>query len=194
MVAATPSQTTRKANKMSRSCPTNASTYALSHSVDTLTALLYDELRRLARAYFRNERPGHTLQPTALVHEAYLRVKPHAKKWQHETDFRRYTARVMRNVLVDCARRRRQHTALTLSSSDGAFAVFATNADVLVLHEALLRLEGKDAKLAELVEHHYFGGLTIDEIAEQTSVPRDTIRSRIRTALTFLRRELSKKG
>jgi RNA polymerase sigma factor (TIGR02999 family) len=165
-----------------------------SHGVDTLISLVYDELRRLASAKLRGERPEHTLQPTAVVHEAYLRLKRTEKRWESETEFRRYAAPVIRHVLVDYARSRPPNTRVTVTSWDGVDAADGQgpNMDVLALHEVLDRLEKRDPGLKEIVELRYFGGLTEEETAKAVSIPLGTLKDRLTFARTWLRRELTR--
>jgi RNA polymerase sigma factor (TIGR02999 family) len=162
--------------------------------VDTLIDLLYKELRRMAGAKFRMERSDHTLQPTAVVHEAYLRLKRTEKKWESETEFRKYAAPVIRHVLVDYARSRPPATKVTLTSWEDVNAADARVPDmeVLALHEVLGRLERHDPELAKIVELHYFGGLTIPETAKALDMPLGTLKDRLTFARSWLRRELTK--
>jgi len=165
-----------------------------SLGVDTLVDLLYKELRRMAGAKFRMERSDHTLQPTAVVHEAYLRLKRTDKRWESETEFRKYAAPVIRHVLVDHARSRPSATRVTLTSWDDVNAADGRgpDMDVLALHEVLERLKKHDAGLAMIVELHYFGGLTVDETAKATGIPLGTLKDRLKFARSWLRRELTK--
>jgi RNA polymerase sigma factor (TIGR02999 family) len=152
-----------------------------SRGVDTLIALVYDELRRLASAKLRRERPDHTLQPTAVVHEAYMRLKHTGKRWESETEFRKYAATVIRHVLVDYARSRPPNTRVTVTSWEDVDAADGQgpDVDVLALHEALDRLEKRDPGLVRIVELRYFGGLTEEETAKAASIPLGTLKNQL---------------
>ena len=163
------------------------------NGADTLMALVYDELRRSARARLRAERADHTLQPTAVVHEAYIRLKHTEKRWESETEFRRYAAPVIRRVLIDYARGRKLKTEVTLTSWDeraGAAAERPT--DVLALHEALEHLAKQDSQLARLIELHYFGGLTEQETAQEAGLPLGTLKDKLKFARSWLLMELTR--
>jgi RNA polymerase sigma-70 factor, ECF subfamily len=174
--------------------PNDAPAQGESHGVDTLISLVYDELRRLASAKLRGERPEHTLQPTAVVNEAYLRLKRTGKRGESETEFRRYAAPVIRHVLVDYARSRPPNTRVTVTSWEDVDAAGGQgpDMDVLALHEALDRLEKRDPRLARIVELRYFGGLTEEETAKAASIPLGTVKNQLTFARTWLRRELTK--
>lgn len=163
---------------------------------DRLLPIVYAELHRRATAAMRREHDGHTLQPTALVHEAYMRLvdQRHAA-WQNRAQFYGIAAQLMRRILIDHAR---EHLAqkrgggahqVTLSGieanadDDGAV-------DVLALHDALERLTLLDARQARLVELRYFGGLSIDETAEALDVSPATVKREWATARAWLKREL----
>ncbi len=163
---------------------------------DALFAATYDELRRLAGAMMNTERVSHTLQPTALVNEAYLRLFHSAEvPLLGRAHFMNMAARVMRRVLVDHARRKNSGKrgggwqAVTL---DGIGAVEVEDGlDVLELDEALAKLEIEDSRAAKVVELRIFGALKMEEIAEQLGVTRRTIQKDWRYATLWLRRELS---
>jgi RNA polymerase sigma factor (TIGR02999 family) len=155
---------------------------------------LYDELRTIAAACLRNERPGHTLQPTALVHEAYLRLSAVRRiEWQNRYHFLRVAAYVMRQVLVSHARRRRTlkrvnpSPVIELPPASGRESEVC---DALAVHEALVRLEGSHASPAKVVELRFFGGLTEDECAECLDLSRATIQRHYSFARAWLVREL----
>jgi RNA polymerase sigma factor (TIGR02999 family) len=169
-------------------------THEESHDLDTLIPILYKELRRMASAKSRGERPEHTLQPTAVVHEAYLRLKRSAKRWESESEFRRYVAPVIRHVLVDYARSHPPNTRVTITSWEGVDAADGQDRDmdVLALHEVLDRLEKRDPGLARIVELRYFGGLTEEETAKAANIPLGTLKNQLTFARTWLRRELTK--
>ena len=164
-------------------------------ALDRLLPLIYADLRRIAVRQLRHERGGHTLQPTALVHEAYLRlVEQRAVAWQDRATFFGVAALVMRRVLVDHARRQ-----AAKKRGDGAQRVpledIATTSpsqiSVLALDHALGRLEKIDPGLAQIVELRAFGGLTIDEAAHVLNVSASTAKREWRTARAWLVRELS---
>jgi RNA polymerase sigma factor (TIGR02999 family) len=162
---------------------------------DRLFPAVYAELRRQARRRMGREHAGHTLQTTALVHEAYLRLvdQRHAG-WESRTQFFAVAAQVMRRVLVDHARARgaarRGGTAVTVALADDAAAAPERDADVLALDEALARLATFDPRQARVVELRYFAGLGIDEAAEVLGVSRATANRDWAMARAWLRREL----
>jgi RNA polymerase sigma-70 factor (ECF subfamily) len=152
------------------------------------------ELHRLAAAYLRRERGGHTLQPTAVVNEAYLRLIPQRKvAWENRAHFFGIAARMMRRVLVDYARRhravKRDGLAPEPVSLSGVPAPTpgVDEIDVLALHDALSELSKLDARQADIIELKYFGGLTIDEIAEVLKTSAATVKREWATAKLWLR-------
>jgi len=162
---------------------------------DRLVPFVYAELRRLARGQLRREQAGHSLQPTALVHEAYLRLVGADVDWQDRTHFLSVAARVMRRILVEHARARRaqkrggdeQPVSLT-----GPIAVRdADPIEVLILDEAMERLHLLDARQAQIVELCYFGGLTCLEVGQTLGISEATVHRDLRHARAWLRRELS---
>lgn len=162
-----------------------------------LLPLVYDELRRLAAGYLRRERPGQTLQATALVHEAYVRlVKPGDQPWTGRTHFLAIAAVSMRQVLVDRARRR--HAAKRggerhrITLDDGVLAAAApdTGVDLVALDRALTELAALDAQQARIVELRYFGGLTVEETAEVVNVSPATVKRHWALARAFLKKAL----
>lgn len=163
---------------------------------DQIFPLVYEELRRLASSRLRGERQGHTLQTTALVHEAYLRlVDQRQAQWQGRQHFFAIAARAMRRVLIDHARR---HTAgkridkrLLIPLEDAPNIAIEANIDVLALDQALQRLEELDENQARVVELRSFGGLTLDETAEVLGVSRSFVDREWRTAKLWMRREMS---
>ena len=165
---------------------------------DALVALVYTELRRQARRALRREGVGHTLQATALVHEAWLRLDgQHRAHWESRAQFLAVAAQMMRRVLVDHARTRRAlkrgggETQLTLG--DAAHAVATTeNVDVLALDDALARLATLDPRKARLVELRYFAGLSIPEAAAALGVSQATVGREWAVARMWLRRELER--
>ena len=165
-------------------------------ALEELMPLVYSELRRLAAHYLRIERSGHTLQPTALVHEAYLRlVDQKHVAWQNRAHFFGIAARMMRRVLVDHARRRaagKRNAATYQIAPEGAEA--DRDLEILALHDALTGLERLDARQARIVELRFFGGLSVEETAEAAGVSTATVKREWRTARAWLRRELDSAG
>jgi RNA polymerase sigma factor (TIGR02999 family) len=160
-----------------------------------LTPLVYDELRRLAAAYMRRERPGQTLQATALVHEAYLRLAGAGTPWHDRRHFIGIAARSMRQILVERARARgaqKRWAGLDrVSLSDALAKADQPDRMLPALDEALTRLEAEDAELARLVELRYFAGLSIDETGEALAMSPATVKRRWAMARAWLFRELS---
>ena len=164
-------------------------------ALNQLLPVVYAELRRVAARQLRNERPNHTLQATALVHEVFIRlVDQRHVDWQNRAHFFGVAASVMRRILVDHARRhgaRKRGDGVRCVSIDEANEVAAPDAmPVLALDQALGRLEHVDAELAKIVELRAFGGLTIDEAAHVLSVSPSTAKRDWRTAKAWLNREL----
>jgi RNA polymerase sigma factor (TIGR02999 family) len=164
---------------------------------DELTPLIYDELRRLARGYLRRERPGHTLQPTALVHEAFLRLIDQSQvNWQNRAHFFGAAARLMRQILINHAEARRAAKrggeAERVSLNDVDHSAPAQEIDLIALNEALTNLERIDPRQGRIVELRYFSGLTIEEIAEVMNVAPVTVKREWIAARAWLRRELSR--
>jgi RNA polymerase sigma factor (TIGR02999 family) len=166
-------------------------------ALDALLPLVYDDLHRQARRYMRAQPSGHTLQTTALVHEAYLRLLGQsAVEWNGRAHFFLVAAKAMRSILIDHARARiaakRGGASRALSLKDaGGIAGPEAGVDVLALHEALERLAEVDARKSQLVELRYFGGLGIDETAAVLGVSPATVKREWITARAWLRRELS---
>jgi RNA polymerase sigma factor (TIGR02999 family) len=157
-----------------------------------LTELLYDELRRLAATYLRSENVGHTLQPTALVHEAYLRLVSQRLEWKDRAHFLGIAAQTMRRVLLDHARARNAEKrgggvplSITGPSESSADAL-----DVLALDSALNRLGGEEPRAAKVVELHFFGGLDMEEAAKVLGVSTRTAKRDWSYARAWLRREM----
>jgi RNA polymerase sigma factor (TIGR02999 family) len=162
-----------------------------------LLALIYADLHRQAELAMRRENEGHTLQPTALVHEAYLRLVDQRVTWAGRAHFFGVAAQVMRRILVDKARERHAEKRgagarrVTLDALDAEDVAHVSADDELVaLHEALERLAQLDANQARLVELRYFGGLTIDETAKTLGISRTTANREWATARAWLKREL----
>jgi len=160
-----------------------------------LAPIVYDELRRLAAAYMRRERPGQTLQATALVHEVYLRLAGAGTPWHDERHFVGIAARSMRQILVERARARgaqKRWAGLDRVTLTDALAVAAPDAAMLpALDEALTRLEAIDPEQARLVELRYFAGLSIEEAADALSMSPATLKRRWALARAWLFRELT---
>jgi RNA polymerase sigma factor (TIGR02999 family) len=166
--------------------------------VAALVEALYPELHRLAAAYMRRERPGQTIQTTALVHEAYLRLaKDRGVAWQNRAHFCAIAANAMRQILVERARARhaakRGGGAERITLVEGITRAPADpldQVDIIALHEALERLAEVDPERARLVEMRYFGGLTIEETAEALALSPATVKRSWALARAWLRREL----
>jgi RNA polymerase sigma factor (TIGR02999 family) len=163
-----------------------------------LLEVVYAELHRLAAALMRRERPDHTLQPTALIHEAYVHlIDQRGKDWQNRAHFFGVAALVMRRILVDHARThltaKRGGTQQKVSLDDEALPLTSAQSDeVLALNEALLRLARFDPRQSRVVELRFFGGLTEDETAEVLGVASRTVNRDWRMARAWLRGELEK--
>jgi len=162
-------------------------------ALERLMPVVYGELRRLAASYLRSERPGHTLQPTALVHEAYLRLAgQRSVAWANRGHFFGIASRIMRRILVDHARRRRalkrDAAALRLTTAGAGSADRAP--ELIALDSALTSLEKLDPEQARVVELRFFGGLTVEETAEATGSSTATVKREWRTARAWLRREI----
>ena len=163
---------------------------------ERLLAAVQGELRRIAGAYMRRERPDHTLQPTALVHEAYLRlIKGQDVSWEDRAHFFGIAARLMRQILIDHARRRQARkrglgARTDRSVSKLADPVSGPDFDVLALHEGLNELAVLDPRQAEIVELRYFGGLTEAEVAAVKTLSPATIRREIAAARFWLGRHM----
>jgi RNA polymerase sigma-70 factor (ECF subfamily) len=165
-------------------------------AADRLTPLVYEELRRLAASYMRGERPSHTLQPTALIHEAYVRLIDQGQPaWRSRTQFFRFSAHLMRQVLVDHARARNSAKRgaglqrVTLTGAD--IAAPDSNVDLLALDHALGRLASFDERRARVLELRYFGGLSEEETAEALDISIATVRRDMRLSEAWLCKELS---
>jgi RNA polymerase sigma-70 factor, ECF subfamily len=167
-------------------------------ALDQLMPLVYDELHRLAGAYLRRERGEHTLQPTALVNEAYLKlVHQRNIRWQNRAQFFGVAAQLMRRILVDHARAnhaaKRGGDRVNVSLKNiGAFGTQPA-ADVLALHDVLNRLAEIDPDQSRIVELRFFGGLTIEEAAEVMHVSHSTVEREWKIAKAWLKRELTKR-
>lgn len=165
-------------------------------ALDKLMPLVYDELRRLARYYIRRERAGQTLQTTALVNEAYLRlVDQRNVRWQNRAHFFAIAAQLMRRILVDKARKRynaKRGGNLRKVSLDGVAVLSGErDADLIALDEALIDLEAMDSRKSKIVELRFFGGLNIEEAAEALSISPATVQREWSVAKAWLYREIS---
>jgi RNA polymerase sigma-70 factor (ECF subfamily) len=167
-------------------------------ALDKLVPLVYKDLRRLAAGYMKGEPVGHSLQPTALVHEAYVRlIDQRQVKWRDRAHFFGVAAGMMRRILVDHARVRRaekrgggwQRVAL---AGDEVAGAAPAEIDVLALHDSLERLAAFDSRQERIVELRYFGGLTIDETAEVVGLSVATVVREWTIAKAWLRRDLSR--
>jgi RNA polymerase sigma factor (TIGR02999 family) len=162
-------------------------------ALERLMPAVYGELRRLAASHLKSERPDHTLQPTALVHEAYLRLaNQRSVDWVNRAHFFGISARIMRRILVDHARRRR---AIKRDGSVLRLTVPEANAadrapELIALDAALTSLEALDPQQARVVELRFFGGMTVEETAEATGTSTATVKREWRTARAWLRREI----
>src|SRR5690349_10802812 len=164
-------------------------------ALDQLTPLVYNELRRLAKAYLRRERPDHTLEGTALVHEAYLRlIDQRQVEWKSRSQFFGLAAELIRRILVDHARARvaakRGGGSFKLSLDDAIAPPQEKDLDLVALDDALQALARTDPQQSRIVELRYFGGLTIEETAETVGVSVATIKRDWVMAKAFLKREM----
>jgi RNA polymerase sigma factor (TIGR02999 family) len=165
-------------------------------ALNQLMPLVHDELRRLARRYMKLERPGHTLQTTALVNEAYLRLADQTNtQWKNRAQFFGIAAQLMRRILVDHARGRdyikRGGGAQRVPLDEAAVLAPEKAAEVLALDDALKKLAENDPRKCQVVEMRYFGGLTVEEIAEVLKVSPVTVMRDWSMAKAWLRREIS---
>jgi RNA polymerase sigma-70 factor, ECF subfamily len=164
-------------------------------ALDELTPLVYAELRRLAASYLRQERPDHTLQPTALVHEAYIRlVSQSLPDWKNRSHFFGVAAQLMRQILVDYARRRRsakRDGGLKISLSPALAGTNNRSDGLIELDAALTDLEHVDPRKARIVELRFFAGLTVDETADAIELSVATVHREIKMAETWLYRRLN---
>lgn len=166
-------------------------------TMDEILPLVYDELRRLAKSYLNRERSNHTLQPTALVHEAYLRLIGQKEiEWQNRAHFFGISARLMREILIEYARGRNRQkrggefkTQIALDENI-SFAE-QNQLDVVAVDDALSKLEKLDERQAKIVEMKFFGGLTVEEIAEVLSISPATVKREWSSAKLFLYKTLN---
>jgi RNA polymerase sigma factor (TIGR02999 family) len=164
-------------------------------ALDRLLPLVYGELRRLAASFLARERPGHTLQPTAVVHEAYLRlVDQQGVRVEDRGHFLAIAARLMRQILVDHARARdaakRGGKTRKLTLDDGVIS-FERDPELIALDDALSSLAELDVRQSRIVEMRFFGGLSIEETAEAVGISPATVKREWDSAKAWLRREIS---
>ena len=167
------------------------------NALDELFSLVYEELHRQAANYLRGERTGHTLQTTALLHEAYLRLAGKGGgQWDNRFEFFAFSAKIMRHILVDHARskRREKRGAGAFKISIGSLDLPSPepDLDLMALDEALSRLEKLDEQQVRVVELRYFGGLSLEETAKALQISRATVAREWNVAKAWLHRELSR--
>jgi len=167
-----------------------------STALEKLLPLVYNELRRIAARQLRRERPNHTLQPTALVHEVYLKlVGQHRIEWQNRAQFYGVAAQLIRRILVDHVRNRRTVKrgggALTLTLDDAVSEPARQDIDLVKLDDALLSLATKDEQQSRVVEMRFFGGLSIEETAEVLGISPSTVKRDWAAAKAWLYRDMS---
>ena len=164
-------------------------------ALDQLLPLVYDQLHALARRHLKGERPDHTLQTTALIHEAYLRLVGADVAWEGRGHFMAVAAQTMRRILVDHARgkqrAKRGAGAVRVDLDEARVPTAEAAGDLVALDEALHRLAAFDERKARAVELHYFGGCTYDETASALGVSPATVHRELRVAKAWLYRELS---
>jgi len=168
-------------------------------ALERLTPIVYDELHRLARHYMKGERPGHSLQTTALVNEAYMRLVDYKRmQWQNRAHFFAVSAQLMRRILVEHARRHNlkrgggvPHVSLEEAAVVGADRATDPGSQLVALDDALNALARFDARKAQVVEMRFFGGLSVDETAEVLKVSPVTAMRDWNTAKAWLYRELT---
>ena len=166
-------------------------------ALDQLLPIVYDELRRQAARYLRQERPGHTLQTTALVHEAYLRLVDQKNvQWQNRAQFFGIAAQLMRRILVDHARTKhrakRGGSAVRVSLSDVTSVTKGANLDLIEIDEALNRLSEIDEQQAKIVELRFFSGLNVEETAAALNISPATVKRDWAVAKAWLHREITR--
>lgn len=168
-----------------------------SSALIQVTDLVYQELRRLAASYIRRERQGHTLQPTALVNEAFVRLIGQGERqdWESRSHFVAIAAQHMRQILVDYARRRRASKrgsgATLIPVDDAPVATAPRDVDLLALDEALEKLAAIDSRKAKAMELKFFGGLAMAEIAEVLNISLKTVEKDVRLGAAWLRSALT---
>jgi RNA polymerase sigma factor (TIGR02999 family) len=165
-------------------------------ALEKMMPLVYDELRVMAKRYMNSQPSGHTLQTTALIHEAYLKLaRDKGKRWENRKHFFAVAARAMRHILVDHARSKqsdkRGGTAHVVSLEEAPVVSTERASEVIALDEALKQLESVDARKGRVVELRYFGGFSVEETADFLDVSVETVTRDWRFAKTWLLRELS---
>jgi len=162
---------------------------------DDLVPLVYHELRRIAQAYLRRESKNHTLQPTALIHEAYMRLAQSKTDYENRKHFYAIAARVMRQILVDHARARsasKRDAGITIALDQSCDSAQERNRLLISLDDALNTLSQEDERKARLVEMRFFGGMTAEEIADSVGLPVHIVRRELRSAQVRLREEIER--
>jgi RNA polymerase sigma factor (TIGR02999 family) len=166
-------------------------------AVSSLFSVVYDELRRIAAGALRHERHDHTLQPTALVHEAYLRLADEPGAWrENRAHFLAIASRAMRRVLVEHARRRKAikrgsgRPRLSIEDAEPAAPAYVEALDLVLLDDALERLSALDARQGRIVELRFFGGLTVEEIATVLGLSSRTVKREWQISRAWLKREI----
>jgi RNA polymerase sigma factor (TIGR02999 family) len=162
-------------------------------ALDRLIPLVYDELHTLAQQCMRGERPGHTLQATSLVNEAYLRLVSGSVNWQDRAHFFAMAATAMRRVLVDHARSKGRHkrAGVQVSLDESVMVLPDREDELLAIDDALNDLARKDERAAKVIELHFFGGLTYDETAEALGISPATVDRDLRFARAWLHKSLA---
>jgi RNA polymerase sigma-70 factor (ECF subfamily) len=163
------------------------------HALEELTPVVYGELRQLAAGYLRKERQGHTLQPTAVVHEAYVRLLGQRNPdWEDRKHFFGVAARLMRQILVEHARRRRagKRAGQRVSLEEAVSFQRERSRDLIVLDSCLATLEKLDPRKCKAIELRYFAGLSMDEIAQTLDISDVTVRRDLRMAEAWLHHEM----
>jgi len=165
-------------------------------ALDDLMPLVYDELRHLAAHHLKSERASHTLQPTALVNEAYIRLVNVEVQWQDRAHFFAVAARLLRRILVDHAKSRRRAKRggdlIRVTLNEYLFSTEPDN-DIIALDDSLKSLATFDDRKSQIVELHFFGGLTYEETAETLGISPVTVHRELRLAKAWLHHELNKK-
>ena len=169
-----------------------------SQSLERMMPLVYAELRRIADRYLRRENPGHTLQPTALVHEAFVNLVDANVTWSDRVHFYAVSARIMRRLLVDHAKAKRREKrgggAVKESLEDVLAIAPEPSLEIIELDEALRKLDTFDERKSQVVELHYFGGFTYQEIADVVGISAATVDRELRLAKAWLYGELQPPG
>lgn len=181
----------RSLSELLRKWPTDDPQY-----LETLLPQVYDELRQLAHRHLRDQKPGHTLQTTALVHEAYLRLaNQEAPKFENERQFFGFAALIMRHILIDYARKStagKRDGGLRIPLEDSLSVLEGKSLELIALDDALNDLARLDAQQSRIVELRFFGGLSIEETADVLEVSPATVKRMWTTARAFLHREMTR--